>query len=85
MFTDCADARDKVYGTLGIATEWTIMQQRSVPIDYNLEVGEVFCAATKAVMQISRNLDLLTLIPARALTADSSALPSWCPDYNGKM
>jgi hypothetical protein len=84
-FTACADSRDKVYGTLGMAAEWTDLDQRLLPIDYTLTTPEIYCRATKYAMTRSKNLDLLTAVPARRDAAVKYELPSWCPDYNSKL
>ena len=83
--TTCADPRDKVYGTLGMAAEWTDLDQRLLPIDYTLTTSEIYCRATKYAMTRSKNLDLLTAVQGRRDEGVKYELPSWCPDYNSKL
>ena len=81
-YTMCSNPRDKIYGTLGFASDWRNLDEKQLPIDYTLSTTEIYCRATKYLLKKSRNLDLLTIVAVRPAAKPGYQLPSWCPDYN---
>ena len=79
--TRCSDPRDKVYATLGIASEWQQRISMLLPIDYKHGTFEVFTRATKHAISLSKSLDLLSSRAERS-TRQKYCLPTWCPDYD---
>lgn len=81
--TECSNPRDKIYGTLALASEWRRLDQDLLPVDYTNSVAEIYCQATKCVLNVSRKLDILTTLSQPENTYRSPHnLPSWCPDYS---
>ena len=80
--TSCSDPRDRIYSTLGLAAEWENLDQRLLPVDYQLSVSEVFCRATKYVLMRTASLDMLSTVSMKKTTPKQYGLPSWCPDYS---
>ena len=70
-----SDARDKVYGLLGISqTEDDFF--RSVVVDYEAPASELYGRVASSIIQRQANLDLLEHCRGQAL----KGLPSWVPD-----
>lgn len=95
LFTGCTDPRDKIYATLGISAEFEADKtgyRHTLSVDYSRSVQEVYCEATKHVLQYANNLRLLCLVFDKTVDHDSDhkfetlqelpGLPSWCPDYS---
>ena len=70
------DARDKIYALLGLASDQT---KELIKIDYNRTVSETYQEVTLALLQATRDLRVLALVPNSA--ARSQELPSWTPDW----
>lgn len=83
-YTSCSDPRDKIYSTLGIATEWENHDRSILPINYTLSIEEIFSRATIAHITSSKTLDTFSLVSLRNITGQRHKLPSWCPDYAQK-
>lgn len=73
----CADPRDKVYSLLGLLKD---SHRAQIPVDYTLDVAQVFMQATYADIEASQNLDILCLV-SRPCQIDIPALPSWAVDF----
>ena len=79
--TQCSNPLDRIYGTLGIASEWQHLDQRLLPIDYEQSVKELYCRATKYLISKSSSLAILCSVKMSSPSAKKHDLPSWCPDY----
>lgn len=74
------DARDIVFGLLGVATDAGALGLR---VDYNMTVAEVFAALTRALIYEDKNRKAYHLddcVP-RQKRDSSDLLPSWVPDW----
>lgn len=81
--TECSDPRDKIYGTLALASEWRELDRGLLPVDYTKSVAEIYLRATKCALNVSGKLDILTTLSQPESTYSSvHDLPSWCPDYS---
>ncbi|KAF2820746.1 HET-domain-containing protein [Ophiobolus disseminans] len=68
---DATDVRDKVYGLLGMVTDW--YGSAPIPSDYALSAKEVFMRASLAEIQGSYSLQVLMGTPR----TDVPKIPSW--------
>jgi hypothetical protein len=75
----CADPRDKVYGILGLLSDFRREQIGQV-VDYNLGVAEVYIKA--AVHIITSTRELRVLLHAFPSERRLDRLPSWVPDWS---
>ncbi len=66
------DRRDHVYSVMGMLPDIT-----TVRVDYNLEAWEIMAKTTRALMESSKNLYVLSLCEASTI----SDLPSWAIDF----
>lgn len=79
-----SDARDLVYGILGVAK---IDEPFVVSPDYSLSVRAVFISATRSVIANRRDLHVLDICDGagdtspKTLLGPDDRLPSWVPDY----
>ena len=72
-----SDARDKVYGVLGISqTEDDFF--KSIVVDYEAPASELYGRVASSVIQRHANLDLLEHCRGQAF----KGLPSWVPDWS---
>ncbi|KAI1765175.1 heterokaryon incompatibility protein-domain-containing protein [Hypoxylon sp. FL1150] len=71
---DATNARDKVYGFLGLATE-------NITPDYTKPVSEVYTETARTLIEENGNLDVLR---ACLFTGSVADLPSWAPDWTVK-
>jgi hypothetical protein len=85
---EVTDARDKVYGILGIITSDTIrlyveiprsVQNTEFPVSYTKSVSEVYEDVVKHLVNVDRNLDALQVFEDRCQRAKD--LPSWVTDW----
>lgn len=76
-------ARDKVYGLLGLVTDWGYVGPDSVKPDYSTSTTdyEVFTRSTAAIMQSTESLDILCQHENIDINYFST-LPSWVIDYS---
>ena len=74
------DARDKIYGILGLLDPSLVSQLR---IDYTLPVLEVYTGFVKAVIHVTKRLDIIC--QSRADLSTEQAYPSWVPDWQRKI
>ncbi len=66
------DRRDHVYSVMGMLPDIT-----TVRVDYNLEAWEIMAKTTRALMESSKSLYVLSLCKASTI----SDLPSWAIDF----
>jgi hypothetical protein len=75
----CTDARDKVYGVLGMAYRhpdpW-------LEVDYSLSVSEIFLNTALSILHGESGFDILAVVrhPKRV-----ASLPSWAPDWTSPL
>lgn len=75
---DATDPRDKVFALYGLMDfEAESMNLRS---DYSMELSEVYRRVTLASLEVSRNLDILSV--PRSETQLREQLPSWVADWS---
>ena len=82
-YRQATDIRDKVYGFLGLVTDWGADGPSSITPNYTKAVThqQVFTRSTAAIIQSSRSLDILCQ-PANIDIDYFSLLPSWVIDYS---
>lgn len=76
---DASDARDKVYGLLGLFTDMTTTKLQP---DYNRSVRDVDIDATRASIELQKHLDVLKLapsLPSHDGDSEPDDFPSWVP------
>ena len=75
------DLRDRIYGFLAITEEFNISGHSGITPDYQRTVGEVYTAATSAIICKRNDLHVLACCcdPSERVVKH---LPSWCPDYS---
>lgn len=74
---DCIDARDKVYGLLGVVDNAT----KFFPTpDYTMTAERVFRKLYVAMVLQTGELDFLSLVQNTLDQSSASTLPTWCPD-----
>ncbi|CAK7220804.1 hypothetical protein SEUCBS140593_004357 [Sporothrix eucalyptigena] len=73
------DARDKVYGLLGVLPE--DVQDHIVP-DYNLSIKDVFTNAAEYIISKTKRLDVLGSAFHFPVHISPLGLPSWVPDWS---
>ncbi|KAF5646236.1 heterokaryon incompatibility protein [Fusarium sp. NRRL 52700] len=76
----CADPRDKVFAILAVSDLKDSHSER-LEIDYTKSTSRVFTDATKAIIETSSSLDVLSYVSAADRTS-SSDLPSWVPNWD---
>jgi hypothetical protein len=75
----CSDARDKVYGVLGLAGD---CQKGELEVNYRLSVAETFVNAVCFAIASSRKLNIICEVQYLPSELD---LPSWVPDWTMKQ
>ena len=78
--TNVADARDRVYGQLGIVS--AILQQDSISADYALDTKQVYTNFAFSLMENCRSLQILN--QASRQYNSIQALPTWVPDWTSR-
>ena len=74
-WSKATDARDKIFGLLGISNPTGIVA------DYSAPVSACFIAAAQHLLRSSGTLDLLDLTGSPYLVRQHQQLPSWVPDW----
>ncbi|KAF2277446.1 uncharacterized protein EI97DRAFT_365322, partial [Westerdykella ornata] len=74
-----ADARDKVFGILGILPDHV---RGEFPVDYSLSVKEVYIDAVDYILYSTDQLDVIREAIHFPLHHSSANLPSWVPDWS---
>ncbi|KAI0008562.1 heterokaryon incompatibility protein-domain-containing protein [Xylariaceae sp. FL0662B] len=69
------DHRDNVFSVMA----FDISRQLGIPVDYRIDVSELFRIFTQKIIEESRELDVLHWFGSRKHMA---GLPSWVPDYS---
>lgn len=72
---DATDPRDKVYGLLGLISDF------HVEPDYNKTVAEVYADLSHSIIQHRQRLDVLCYAGIGYPKLDDLNLPSWTPDW----
>lgn len=74
---DCqvTDLKDRVYGILGL------LRPGLIEVNYELDVQDIYCSFTRAVIEDSDSIDLLNLCGTKHTLP---GLPSWVPDFNSR-
>lgn len=73
------DARDLIYGVLGLARDFNLLCPRP---DYTASVATVYAEYVKAQIQEYKNLDVVCYGRPGRIQAQ---LPTWVPDWSGQM
>jgi hypothetical protein len=73
------NSRDKVFGILGLLSDAT---QRDFPVDYSQSVKTVYTDVVDHLISTTENLDVIREAIHFPLHANSTGLPSWCPDWS---
>lgn len=72
------DDRDRVYAFLGLVP----FLHQDIIVDYTLSAEEVYATATKAIIRVSRSVDVLDALPSMHKGRSRlTNLPSWVPDW----
>lgn len=72
------DARDKVYGVLGIVDD---AEEIGIKPGYEISAGEVYIDTTRRIMVKEKSLGLLGMADIGWPTQTPGHLPSWVPDF----
>ncbi|ORY04747.1 heterokaryon incompatibility protein-domain-containing protein [Clohesyomyces aquaticus] len=75
----CADARDKVFGILGIMPEEI---RNEFPVDYNLSLKEVYINVVDYLISTTEYLDIICQSIHFPRHTSMANLPSWVPDWS---
>lgn len=75
----CVDARDKVFGLLGILSLYEIPQ---IVVDYNMSVREVYINVVEHVLRTTGRLDVICASVHFPWHQSAEVLPSWVPDWS---
>lgn len=91
-FSQCSDARDKVFAVQGLARDWVphqstprpesvraLQQGTAIAVDYTLPVAEIFTRFAISDSKLYR--DLRSLSCAMGPSPTFHGLPSWVPDW----
>jgi len=81
---ESTDPRDRIYGILGIASEFDVSNGIAHKPDYSLTVVEVYVRATASVIETRGDLACLTLVCDSSFKRFKN-LPTWCPDYSAPI
>lgn len=76
---ECSDPRDKIYGILGITSEFNLDVRNRIEPSYDKPFEKVFTEATAFLVRSRNDLAVLNFAWARGPCLNS--LPSWVPDY----
>jgi len=74
---NCSDQRDRVFGLLGLMPEGL---RKRMPVDYSLEVGEIYKRSTLAQIEHFGRLDVLRGCGDMGFDDRAINAPSWVPD-----
>ncbi|KAF2110640.1 heterokaryon incompatibility protein-domain-containing protein [Lophiotrema nucula] len=74
-----ADARDKVFGILGLLPE---VVQRDFLVNYSLSVKEVYVRVVDSILCTTQRLDVICESIYYPPHTSSANLPTWCPDWS---
>ncbi|KAF2736034.1 hypothetical protein EJ04DRAFT_490540 [Polyplosphaeria fusca] len=74
-----ADARDKVFGILGLLPEEL---RRDFPVNYSLSVKEVYVGVVDSILCTTQRLDVICESIHYPPYTSSANLPTWCPDWS---
>jgi hypothetical protein len=74
-----ADARDKVFGILGVLPE---ALRRDFPVNYSLSVKEVYVGVVDSILFTTQRLDVICESIHYPPYTSSANLPTWCPDWS---
>ncbi|PMD49667.1 uncharacterized protein K444DRAFT_670555 [Hyaloscypha bicolor E] len=75
QFSQATDPKDKVYGIFGL------LKRGLMSVEYGLDVQEIYCKFTQAIIQEAGSLDLLNLCGTKHTIP---GLPSWVPDFSAR-
>ena len=80
---NCQEAKDKIYGLLGVAAIAFGDKDIStfIPVDYTKTTEEVYKETTRCLLVHSTTLNVLTINHGPTANQKTSSLPSWVPDY----
>ena len=82
---DATDPKDHVYGILGLYLEFSsighVLPPGLIP-QYNRQLGDIFCDATKFGIQESQGLSVLREVSHRSSEVLQSGLPTWGPRWD---
>ncbi|KAK3619115.1 hypothetical protein LTR56_024227 [Elasticomyces elasticus] len=90
---ECSDARDRIYGVLGMTTVGSqtrlnatqldgLLWKASLPIDYRRSVSQVFQDSAIWIMTMHQSLSILLLDATYGGMVDGNTVPSWCPNWS---
>lgn len=74
-----ADARDKVFGVLGMLPE---ALRRDFPVNYSLSIKEVYVGVVDSILFTTQRLDVICESVHYPPHTGASNLPTWCPDWS---
>lgn len=81
-YRQATQKRDKVYGLLGLVTNWGTAGPSSMDPDYHTSTHQqIFIRTTAAIIQSTRSLDILCQYGNIGIN-DFGILPSWVIDYS---
>ncbi|KAF4595450.1 hypothetical protein GQ602_001063 [Ophiocordyceps camponoti-floridani] len=83
----CVDARDHIYGMLGLHLGGELEDLRArISIDYSLSPAEPFARVACAMIEQSGNLDVLSHVCQYPSAGGRlGGLPSWVPDWTATV
>lgn len=75
----CADARDKVFGLLGVLS---LHERSQIIVDYSMSIREVYTNVVEYVLRTTRRLDVICASIHFPWHQSPKALPTWVPDWS---
>lgn len=77
---EATDPRDKVYGLLGLALQYS--NTSFVGVDYGKNIEDVYAEVAHVIISTSDNLDFLSIPSGHSHKTKN--LPSWVPDWSNR-
>lgn len=84
-YLEASDARDKIYGLLGIASGAdTDLDYKGFDVSYRGSTDNVYSAFTRHILETTRSFDILSYVDpaAEAILSQAMPLPSWVPNWD---
>lgn len=81
LYASATDPRDKIYGMMGILPTVLASKIDRKEQNYELTTREVFLGFSKAVIEVTADLDIIYTSHLQQSTRSSLGLPTWATDW----